>query len=93
MLKLQTPAPAAFVQGAFVSDNSEFVGALPAISDLGGEAESHRPPEDQRRPDSDPECYFGISKALAVHGQKHIWDNISGDALACLQGCANYRET
>ena len=27
---------------------------------------------------------FDLSRALSIHGQKHIWDNISGDALAAL---------
>ena len=35
---------------------------------------------------------FGLSQALAVDGQKHIWDNISGDALAVLSHYPEYKE-
>ena len=28
---------------------------------------------------------FGLSGAMSVHGQKHIWDNISGDVLQLLR--------
>lgn len=34
---------------------------------------------------------FGLSRALSIHGQKHIWDNISGDVLQVLRHYKVYK--
>lgn len=41
----------------------------------------------------DPDATFGLDGAMSVHGQKHIWDNISGDVLAQLQNFNQYKAT
>ena len=37
------------------------------------------------QPQPESELTFNLGAALPVHGQKHIWDNISGDILDKLQ--------
>ena len=57
---------------------------LEPLGDLGADALMPDPPA-MAPEESQAESVFNLGSGLSVHGQKHIWDNVSGDVLDKLQ--------
>ena len=78
----------------FGQEQQDAVAAGGHFSSSSSRAPPAPPPEpaDRQPRESRERHSFGLSRALSCDGQKHIWDNISGDALAALNYYLEYKE-